>query len=303
MLRVCLKYIKVTENEEMFDKMDNVMSTRVKELDNDQFAELMGVVANYNMECQPGEEYTSHLVYFVGELFIEKNMPFFDKSQFIAIIAGYATSGIMKELKETQLAFEQEIKNRITTFSSTDIAHLVRLFAQAETASPEFYGLMDKYIGSNLADVEPRYIYPILKSFYDSGHARPKLFIKLQQQIINNLAEIEMSELCAILRLYVEMDVQQSTFYEKLARNLELRLETIDESGLVNALIAFKQAQTLKQLSIVSDLEKILHSNLRALSLSSLSQLLFCYSKVTESVSNERKNTKLVDALKDRTCE
>ena len=165
----------------MFDKMDNVMSTRVKELDNDQFAELMGVVANYNMECQPGEEFTSHLVYFEGELFIEKNMPFFDKSQFIAIIAGYATSGIMKELKETQLAFEQEIKNRITTFSSTDIAHLVRLFAQAETASPEFYGLMDKYIGSNLADVEPRYIYPILKSFYDSGHARPKLFIKLQQ--------------------------------------------------------------------------------------------------------------------------
>ena len=82
-----------------------------------------------------------------------------------------------------------------------------------------------------------------------------------------------------------------------------MRLETIDESGLVNALIAFKQAQTLKQLSIVSDLEKILHSNLRALSLSSLSQLLFCYSKVTESVSNERKNTKLVDALKDRTCE
>lgn len=69
----------------------------------------------------------------------------------------------------------------------------MRIFTQAECASAEFYAIFDKYIGNHLlgtsavAVIEPSLIYPILKSFYDSGKARAKLFIKMQQHIVNSL--------------------------------------------------------------------------------------------------------------------
>ena len=74
-----------------------------------------------------------------------------------------------------------------------------------------------------------------------------------------------MNEICAILRLYVEMDIQQATFYERVGQHLEEKLSEIDETGLVNALVAFKSATTYKQLSIVTDLESIVLGNLNAL--------------------------------------
>lgn len=116
---------------------------------------------------------------------------------------------------------------------------------------------MDKHIGLHLADggIEPQYLFAILKSFYDSGHARPKLFIKLQQTVIAAMPHLDVNELCAIVRLYVEMDVQQATFYEETAKYLESNLSKLDEGGLLNALISFKQADTQKQLRIVNDLE------------------------------------------------
>jgi hypothetical protein len=45
----------------------------------------------------------------------------------------------------------------------------------------------------------------------------------------------------------------------------------LDEDGLVNALVSFKNAATFKQLSVVSDLEQILLGNINALRLDTLS--------------------------------
>lgn len=69
------------------------------------------------------------------------------------------------------------------------------------------------------------------------------------------MTHLDVNELCAIIRLYVEMDVQQATFYEETSRYLESNLSKLDECGLLNALISFKQADTQKQLRIVADLE------------------------------------------------
>jgi hypothetical protein len=77
--------------------------------------------------------------------------------------------------------------------------------------------------------------------------------------------KLPVNELAAVVRLYVEMDVQQATFYEQMARNVEGRLSEISEDGLLNALIAFKQCSTHKQMSIVTDLERILLGNIGAL--------------------------------------
>jgi oligoendopeptidase F len=88
----------------------------------------------------------------------------------------------MRQLPELQHEFEQEIKKRMHTLDPYSIVLLVRLFSQAESASAEFYAIMDKQIGLHMSEgknIEPKYLFVILKSFYDSGHARPKLFIKL----------------------------------------------------------------------------------------------------------------------------
>lgn len=70
---------------------------------------------------------------------------------------------------------------------------MVRIFSQAECASPEFYAMMDRHIGLHLSEgknLDATLLFPLLKSFYDSGHARPKLFIKLQQVVTNSLHEL-----------------------------------------------------------------------------------------------------------------
>ena len=97
------------------------------------------------------------------------------------------------------------------------------------------------------------------------------------------LPELNVNEICAILRLYVEMDVQQATFYEGVARHIEMHVNQLDEGGLLNAIVAFKQAPTHKQLSVVTDLEQIMIGNINALQLETISQMMYCYSKVLEA--------------------
>lgn len=75
--------------------------------------------------------------------------------------------------------------------------------------------------------------------------------------------KLDINVLCAILRLYAEMDVQQTTLYEEIGKNLEKRYSELEENGLVNALVAFKQAPTIKQMPVMVDLEKILIGNIR----------------------------------------
>jgi hypothetical protein len=58
--------------------------------------------------------------------------------------------------------------------------------------------------------------------------------------VVNSLPQLQTNEVCALLRLYAEMEIQQSTFYENLAHHLESRLSELDETGLSNALLAFK---------------------------------------------------------------
>ena len=68
------------------------------------------------------------------------------------------------------------------TLGVNEIVFLVKIFSQGECASQEFYAIMDKHIGLHLSEgrqIDPSYLYVLLKSFYDTGFARPKLFIKL----------------------------------------------------------------------------------------------------------------------------
>jgi hypothetical protein len=75
----------------------------------------------------------------------------------------------------------------LSTLSQYEIAFILKIMTQAECASAQFYAMIDKYIGNHLlgqtgdvSPIDPTLIYPILKSFYDSGKARAKLFIKMQ---------------------------------------------------------------------------------------------------------------------------
>jgi hypothetical protein len=98
----------------------------------------------------------------------------------------------------------------MSTLAVSEIIFLVKIFSQAESASAEFYAIMDKYIGLHLSEgqqIDPSYIFCLLKSFFDSGHARTKLFIKLQKVVLSSMPNINANEVCAIVRLYGEMDV------------------------------------------------------------------------------------------------
>ena len=140
---------------------------------------------------------------------------------------------------------------------------------------------MDKHIGLHLSEgknLEPTLLFPLLKSFYDSGHARPKLFIKLQQVVVNSLVSLETNEVCALLRLYSEMEIQQSTFYENVGHHIESRLSELDETGLINALQAFKSQQGSPNKSlmrIITDLESIVMGNMGALQLETIAQIMY----------------------------
>jgi hypothetical protein len=183
------------------------------------------------------------MVCLEGEEYAKKNLASMERSEFLAVVGGYSTSGVMGQLKDLQMVFENETRGRLSTLAPQEIVYLVRIFSQAESASPEFYAIMDKHIGLHLSggkNLEPTLLFPLLKSFYDSGHARPKLFIKLQQVVVNSLASLDTNEVCALLRLYAEMEIQQTTFYENIGQHLESRLSELDETGLINALQGFK---------------------------------------------------------------
>lgn len=126
---------------------------------------------------------------------------------------------------------------------------------------------------------------------------------------MNSLPQIDVNEICAILRLYSEMEIEQASFYESLGDYLEGNLSKIDETGLVNAILTFKfSGTTQKQLPVVIDLEQILEGNIMALSLDSISQLLFAYTKLRESYHHsqshdDRKNTRLTETLLRRGIE
>ena len=142
---------------------------------------------------------------------MKENITSLEKSELISIIGGYVTSGVMKQLPSLQEVFETEIvKNRINTLAVSEIIFLVKIFSQAESASAEFYAIMDKHIGLHLSEgsqIDPSYIFCLLKSFFDSGYARAKLFVKLQKVVLTSLPSINANEICAILRLYSEMEV------------------------------------------------------------------------------------------------
>jgi hypothetical protein len=72
------------------------------------------------------------MVCIEGESQVQKNMPYFLKSQLISVIGGYVTSGVMLQLPELQKAFEDElIKSRLITFSVPELVYVLRLFSQA----------------------------------------------------------------------------------------------------------------------------------------------------------------------------
>lgn len=233
----------------------------------------------HNIECEPGLEVTLQLVTLEGEDLVTKNLPSLEKSQLLSVIGGYTTSGVMSQLKDLQKSFEQEVGSRLHTLAPPEIVYILRMFTQADCASAEFYARLDKFIGIYLSSdgslsghggFEPEHIFAVLKCFYDSGNARPKLFIKLQQAVLAAAPTLDINVVCALLRLYVEMEIEQASFYEGLAREVESRLGSLDEGGLLNALVSFKQAPTQRQLSVISDLESILIGNLQALKLETI---------------------------------
>jgi hypothetical protein len=69
------------------------------------------------------------MVCMEGEDYVKKNLPSFERSEILGIIGGYATSGVMLQLKDLQKLFEQEIRNRLSTFAPEEIVYLVRIFS------------------------------------------------------------------------------------------------------------------------------------------------------------------------------
>ena len=155
LLKVTLKFLAYKQYElTVFNRIDEEISKRVKELSLDDFAGVMTTIAEHNDGRKVNEEAHMDLILFEGEDYIEKNLTFFNKDQLLSVIAGYATTGELNHMKELQMKFEEEIKQRMSTFSSEDVTLLVKLFAQSGSASGEFYRLMDKFIGLNLQNIE-----------------------------------------------------------------------------------------------------------------------------------------------------
>ena len=91
------------------------------------------------------------MVCLEGEEYVKKNLASMERSEFLAVVGGYSTSGVMGQLKDLQIVFENETRGRLSTLAPQEIVYLVRIFSQAESASPEFYAIMDKHIGLHLS--------------------------------------------------------------------------------------------------------------------------------------------------------
>eukprot|EP00347_Sterkiella_histriomuscorum_P016878 403351500 len=297
-LKASLKFLPPSKHEEYYAKIDKLLGADVMAMNNVEFGALMGTITNFNLQADNEEEMIPEYIMMQGEEHATQNLPFYKKDELLGVMGAYCSTEMLDQLPELNKRFQDELLQRTSQYSSTDIAYIVKCYSMTKNSgTAEFYAALDKFIGNHLDYVDPQDIYPILKSFYDSGFARNKLFIKLQPQIINNLENIGVNELSALMRLYHEMDVEQITFYEEVAFHIESHLKSIDETGLVNALIVFKSIPTKRQLSVVTDLEQILMGNMKSLSASSVNALLYHYSSKF-SAEESRKNNKITEALK-----
>ena len=78
------------------------MSERVASsgISNEDFAGILEVVADHNQSCAVGLEVTLQLVCMEGEEYVKKNCSSFERSEFLAVVGGYATSGVLLQLKD-----------------------------------------------------------------------------------------------------------------------------------------------------------------------------------------------------------
>ena len=67
---------------------------------NEDFAGILEVVADHNQACPQGLEVTLQMVCMEGEEYVKKNINTFERSEFLSIVGGYATSGVMLQLKD-----------------------------------------------------------------------------------------------------------------------------------------------------------------------------------------------------------
>ncbi len=69
------------------------------------------------------------MVCIEGEEYVKKNLTTFDKSEFLSIVGGYCTSGVMLQLRDLQKAFESDVKNRLHTLDPAEVVYLVKSFS------------------------------------------------------------------------------------------------------------------------------------------------------------------------------
>jgi hypothetical protein len=86
--------------DDMMEVFDEVLSDRIKEgsVAKDQFSALMEVISTHNQECASGREVTLQLVCLEGEEFVASNLTFLGRNEFLCVVGGYATSGVMQQM-------------------------------------------------------------------------------------------------------------------------------------------------------------------------------------------------------------
>ena len=114
--------------------------------------------------------------------------------------------------------------------------------------------------------------------------------------MLNSLNDFEVNELMALVRLYMEMGIEQTTFYEETASHVENHYNELDETGVINALVCFKQVQSRRQLPVVHDLENALIENADYLEFPSVCSVLHAFCKLEE----KRQNKKLMWLMKEK---
>ena len=63
-----------------------------------QFAMLMINVAEHNQSCEWNKEVCPTLSLMQGEDFVLKNLEFYDKEPFLAILCAYSSTGMLKQM-------------------------------------------------------------------------------------------------------------------------------------------------------------------------------------------------------------
>ena len=171
-------------------------------------------------------------------------------------------SPFFKTSRKMALIVEENIQlNDLKEFEMTQILNLLFSFSFFQVGSIDLYTEIDKFIGSNINQVDPNHYVDILHSFVSMNRHRDKLINLFQNKILENKTKINLNHMAKMLRIFSSIKLSNQTIFEKLEPFIIENKNKLVDYELCDVIYSYSDLK-IQNNHVLMELEEIVVNNL-----------------------------------------